>query len=128
MEFQHELIIPSEGLPFKVFLFEGGKGNYEREKHWHTSIEIFSVLDGSLSMAAYPASATPENFVCCSEIVFNSDLIASELKNFLFSEDSHSILAFTEYNYSISSNPDIFDSFSDSRPMDTHPVKLKSNI
>ena len=84
----------------------------------------FKVLDGSLSMAAYPASATPENFVCCSEIVFNSDLIASELKNFLFSEDSHSILAFTEYNYSISSNPDIFDSFSDSRPMDTHPVKL----
>ena len=49
MEFQHELIIPSEGLPFKVFLFEGGKGNYEREKHWHTYIEIFSVLDGSLS-------------------------------------------------------------------------------
>ena len=25
MEFQHELIIPNEGLPFKVFLFEGGK-------------------------------------------------------------------------------------------------------
>ena len=24
MEFQHELIIPNEGLPFKVFLFEGG--------------------------------------------------------------------------------------------------------
>ena len=23
MEFQHELIIPNEGLPFKVFLFEG---------------------------------------------------------------------------------------------------------
>ena len=32
MEFQHELIIPNEGLPFKVFLFEGGNGNYVREK------------------------------------------------------------------------------------------------
>ena len=32
MEFQHELIIPNEGLPFKVFLFEGGNGNYVREE------------------------------------------------------------------------------------------------
>lgn len=48
-EFQHELIIPNEGLPFKLFLFEGGNGNYEREKHWHTSVELFAVLDGSLS-------------------------------------------------------------------------------
>ena len=38
MEFQHELIIPNEGLPFKLFLFEGRNGNYVREKHWHTSI------------------------------------------------------------------------------------------
>ena len=49
MEFQHELIIPNEGLPFKIFLFEGGHGNYEREKHWHTSIEIFAVLKGRLT-------------------------------------------------------------------------------
>lgn len=49
MEFQHELIIPNEGLPFKLFLFEGGNGNYVREKHWHTSIEIFAVLEGRLS-------------------------------------------------------------------------------
>lgn len=48
MEFQHELIIPNEGLPFKVFLFEGENGNYVREKHWHTSIEIFAVMEGSL--------------------------------------------------------------------------------
>ena len=39
MEFQHELIIPNEGLPFKLFLFEGAGGNYVREKHWHTSVE-----------------------------------------------------------------------------------------
>jgi len=49
LEFQHELIIPNEGLPFKIFLFEGGHGNYEREKHWHTSIEIFAVLKGRLT-------------------------------------------------------------------------------
>ena len=49
MEFQHELIIPNEGLPFKLFLFEGANGNYIREKHWHTSVEIFAVLDGRLS-------------------------------------------------------------------------------
>lgn len=49
MEFQHELIIPNEGLPFKLFLFEGAGGNYVREKHWHTSVELFAVLDGRLS-------------------------------------------------------------------------------
>lgn len=49
MEFQHELIVPNEGLPFKLFLFEGCNGNYVREKHWHTSIEIFAVLNGTLS-------------------------------------------------------------------------------
>ena len=31
MEFQHELVIPDEGLPFKFFLFEGSQGNYVRE-------------------------------------------------------------------------------------------------
>lgn len=49
MEFQHELIIPDEGLPFKFFLFEGAGGSYVREKHWHTSVEIFAVLEGALS-------------------------------------------------------------------------------
>ena len=28
MEFQHELIIPNEGVPFKLFIFEGMNGNY----------------------------------------------------------------------------------------------------
>lgn len=49
MEYQHELIIPDEGLPFKLFLFEGAAGDYVREKHWHTSIEIFAVQEGALS-------------------------------------------------------------------------------
>ena len=48
MEFQYELIIPNEGFPFKLFLFEGRNGNYVREKHWHTSIEIFAGMEGSL--------------------------------------------------------------------------------
>ncbi len=49
MEFQHELIIPDEGFPFKLFLFEGYNGNYVREKHWHASIEIFAVMEGQLT-------------------------------------------------------------------------------
>ena len=55
------MIIPNEGLPFKLFLFEGGHGNYEREKHWHTSIEIFAVLKGRLTFflneVEYPLEA-----------------------------------------------------------------------
>ena len=39
--YQHEVIVPDRGLPFKLFLFEGGGGKYIREKHWHRSIEIF---------------------------------------------------------------------------------------
>ena len=50
MEFQHELIIPNEGVPFKLFIFEGMNGNYAREKHWHTSVEIFAVQEGHLSL------------------------------------------------------------------------------
>lgn len=49
MEYQHELIIPDEGLPFKLFLFEGASGGYVREKHWHTSVEIFAVQEGTLT-------------------------------------------------------------------------------
>ena len=49
MGFEHEVIIPNEGFPFKIFRFEGKDGNYIREKHWHRSIEIFAVFEGSLS-------------------------------------------------------------------------------
>ena len=72
MEFQHELIIPDEGFPFKVFLFEGGNGNYVREKHWHTSIEIFAVLDGSLDFFVnkeeYPLKAGEQIIINSNEI------------------------------------------------------------
>ena len=49
MEFSHELIVPNEDLPFKVFVFEGREGNYFRDKHWHRSVEIFAVFEGELS-------------------------------------------------------------------------------
>lgn len=48
MNFSHELIVPETGFPFKLFIFEGGGGNYYREKHWHRSIEIFAVCSGEL--------------------------------------------------------------------------------
>ena len=37
-KYSHELIVPNEDLPFKMFLFEGSQGNYFRDKHWHRSI------------------------------------------------------------------------------------------
>ncbi len=58
MEFCHELIMPNQGLPFKIFLFEGGEGNYFRDKHWHRSVELFAVYNGTLQFyldeEAYP--------------------------------------------------------------------------
>lgn len=49
MEFSHEIIVPNEDLPFKMFVFEGREGNYFRDKHWHRSVEIFAVFEGSLT-------------------------------------------------------------------------------
>lgn len=51
MEFSHELIVPNEDLPFKMFIFEGRDGNYFRDKHWHRSIEIFAVFEGTLTFS-----------------------------------------------------------------------------
>ena len=71
MEFQHELIIPNEGFPFKVFLFEGENGNYVREKHWHTSIEIFAVMEGRLDFFVnkdeYPLKAGEQIIINSNE-------------------------------------------------------------
>lgn len=49
MEFSHELIVPNDDLPFKTFIFEGRNGNYFRDKHWHRSVEIFAVFEGTLT-------------------------------------------------------------------------------
>ena len=46
MDYKHELVIPNEDLPFRLFLFEGKDGNYRVPKHWHRSVEIFLVLEG----------------------------------------------------------------------------------
>ena len=48
MDHEHEVVVPREGMPFKIDIFEGGGGNYTREAHWHNSVEIFAVYEGSL--------------------------------------------------------------------------------
>lgn len=48
MEYSHEIILPNEDLPFKMFIFEGKDGNYVRDRHWHSAIEIFAVFDGQI--------------------------------------------------------------------------------
>ena len=48
MDYSHEIIIPNDDLPFKMFIFEGSQGGYIRQKHWHRSIEIFAVFDGEM--------------------------------------------------------------------------------
>lgn len=48
MAYAHEIIMPNDDLPFKLFIFEGKDGNYIRDKHWHRSIEIFALFEGEL--------------------------------------------------------------------------------
>ena len=48
MEFRHEVVIPNEDLPFKMFIFEGKDGNYKVSTHWHQSVEIFLVTEGTI--------------------------------------------------------------------------------
>ena len=48
VDYKHELVMPNEDLPFRMFLFEGKDGNYRVARHWHRSIEIFLVLDGQM--------------------------------------------------------------------------------
>lgn len=48
MEYSHEIIMPNDDIPFKMFVFEGKDGNYVRDKHWHRSIEIFALFEGEL--------------------------------------------------------------------------------
>lgn len=48
MEIRHELVIPNNDLPFRLFVFEGREGSYKVTKHWHHSVEIFLVLEGKI--------------------------------------------------------------------------------
>lgn len=72
MEFSHELIMPNQGFPFKIFLFEGGDGNYFRDKHWHRSVELFAVYEGTLKFylneEAYPLQTGEFMLVNSNEI------------------------------------------------------------
>ncbi|NLL76897.1 MAG: AraC family transcriptional regulator [Clostridiales bacterium] len=48
MDLKHELVLPNDDLPFKMFIFEGRNGNYRVTKHWHDSVEIFLVFEGEI--------------------------------------------------------------------------------
>lgn len=48
MNYEHEVVVPRAGMPFKIDIFEGVGGNYTREPHWHNSVEIFAIYEGSL--------------------------------------------------------------------------------
>lgn len=48
MNYEHEVVVPRAGMPFKIDIFEGGCGNYIRDPHWHNSVEIFAIYEGSL--------------------------------------------------------------------------------
>ena len=47
-QYQHEVIVPDKGFPFKLFYSRDTAEKYIREKHWHRSIEIFAVQEGEL--------------------------------------------------------------------------------
>lgn len=49
MQFRHEFVMPSEYLPFRMFIFEGKEGNYKVTKHWHRSLELFFVQEGCIT-------------------------------------------------------------------------------
>lgn len=72
MEFSHEIVLPNEGLPFKVFIFEGREGNYFRNKHWHRSVELFAVYEGEIIFymndQAYPLQTGEFMLVNSNEI------------------------------------------------------------
>lgn len=82
MEYQHELIMPNDDIPFKLFVFEGKDGNYIRDKHWHRSVEIFAVFEGELTFFVnekkYPLK--PDEFMLVNSNEIHS--IAAPEKNF----------------------------------------------
>ena len=50
MGYEHELIIPNEGFPFKLFRFEGKDGHYVREKHCHRlQGQVFCIIIPDIS-------------------------------------------------------------------------------
>ncbi len=76
MKFKHELVLPNNDLPFKMFTFEGMEGNYQVVKHWHNSIEIFLVLEGNIDFyinsSHYPLKENQLILVNSNEIHSNN--------------------------------------------------------
>ena len=65
MDFRYETVIPNDDLPFRMFIFEGRDGNYRVSKHWHQSVELFLVLEGTLDFFINSRQYTlkPNDFV-----------------------------------------------------------------
>lgn len=67
VKYRHEVVIPNKDLPFKIFPFEGEEGNYYRDKHWHRSIEIFALFEGSMNFLIdeqkYMLSADADDYI-----------------------------------------------------------------
>ncbi len=82
MEYPHEIIMTNGDIPFKMFEFEGGDGNYVRDKHWHRSIEMFAIYEGGLEFDIngdkYPLY--PGDFIIVNSNEIHS--ISSPIKNF----------------------------------------------
>lgn len=72
MDFRHELVMPNEDIPFRMFIFEGKDGNYRVSKHWHHSLEIFLVEEGEIGFyinsCYHPLRATDFILVNSNEI------------------------------------------------------------
>lgn len=67
MNYKHEIVIPNEDLTFRMFPFEGAEGKYRVLKHWHRSVEIYVIQEGSLNFyiddTVYPMSAEARPFI-----------------------------------------------------------------
>ncbi|MGO5051848.1 AraC family transcriptional regulator [Lachnospiraceae bacterium LCP25S3_G4] len=106
MEFKHELVIPNDDLPFRMFIFEGYNGNYQVEKHWHRSIEIFAVYKGDIEfyINSKMYHLVPGNFVLLNSNEIHSILsphrnttivLQIPLKVFEHYFTEHQFIAFT---------------------------------
>ncbi len=60
MDYEHEVVVPRAGMPFKIDVFEGANGNYIREPHWHNSVEIFAIYEGQLDFIFREKEVTVE--------------------------------------------------------------------
>lgn len=74
MDFRHETVLPNEDLPFRMFIFEGKDGNYKVTRHWHRSVEIFLVLEGSID---FYINSSRSRLMAGDYVIVNSNEIHS---------------------------------------------------